>query len=517
MQKRIHSIYGQLQFVVVIIIVVFFIFSPESQARPLSKGDFIRISEMGFGDPNNSYVWSMSWFKDKLYVGTLRNAFELKALEPTDPSQYYDPYPVPFDSYDLDLRAEIWQYTPETDTWKRVYQSPLITTAFDGTTIEIARDVGYRSMTLFTEESGEEVLYISSSGFTAYILRTTDGENFQALSIDPGVELPSEVSLTSFRSLVSFNGRLYTTPTATAGSGANLSEFQIVFEGMSIELSGESEGIDGVFHFRPVSQPGFGDETNLTIFEMATFNGYLYAGTGNSEKGYQIWKTDASNEPPYRWTPVIMDGAYRGPKNQGTACMYPFKGRLYIGSGIQKGGYDSGTNIWGQPELIRINPDDTWQLICGEQRNTPDGFKVPLSGRGPGFDNIFTAYFWQMKEHEDWLYLGTLDHSISLLYMRLGLLSPTTRKWIEFIGADRIVKWVGGFDLWKTKNGILWYPVTFTGLGNPLNYGLRTLQSTSFGLFLGTANPFTVGDITYTFPNQPGGAEVWLGQEEGVR
>jgi hypothetical protein len=266
-----------------------------------------------------------------------------------------------------------------------------------------------------------------------------------------------------------------------------------------------------------VSQSGFGDETNVTIFEMATFNGYLYAGTGNSEKGYQIWKTDASNEPPYRWTPVIIDGAYRGPKSQGTASMYSFKGRLYIGSGIQKGGYDSGANIWGQPELIRINPDDTWQIICGEQRNTPDGFKIPLSGRGPGFNNIFTAYFWQMEEHEDWLYLGTLDHSISLLYMRLELLSPTRRKLVELIGADRIVKCAGGFDLWKTKNGILWYPVTSKGLGNPLNYGLRTLQSTPFGLFLGTANPFTVGDNTYTFPNKSGGAEVWLGQEGGSK
>jgi hypothetical protein len=519
MYKKMQTIYRQLLLVFISTTILCLIFSAESQAKSLSKDDFIQISMMGFGDPNNGYAWSMAWFKDKLYVGTLRNSFEVKALSMTNPTQYYDPYPVPVpDNWgELDLRAEIWQYTPETDTWKRVYQSPLITIELDGITSEIARDVGYRSMTVYTEENGEEALYIASSGpGTAYILRTKDGENFQILSIDTGVELPPDVRLVSFRRLVPFNGHLYTTPTATSNSGPNISEVLIVFESVSIEFSDEYEGTDGIFHFRPVSQPGFGDESNVTIFDMAGFNGYLYAGTGNQEKGYQIWKSDVSGKPPYTWFSVIVDGAYRGPENQGSASMYVFKDRLYVGSGIQKGGYDQTTGISGQPELIRINPDDTWQLICGEQRNTPDGLKIPLSGKGPGFDNIFNGYFWQMEEHEDWLYLGTMDHSLTLLYLRSDLFPPIMKKLVELIGADRIVSYQGGFDLWKTKNGIQWYPVTTKGLGNPLNIGLRTFQSTPVGLFLGTVNPLTVGDRTHTFPNLPGGAEVWLGSEGGL-
>ena len=31
------------------------------------------IAQNGFGDPNNSYMWSMDWFKGKLYVGTGRD------------------------------------------------------------------------------------------------------------------------------------------------------------------------------------------------------------------------------------------------------------------------------------------------------------------------------------------------------------------------------------------------------------------------------------------------------------
>jgi hypothetical protein len=461
----------------------------------------------------------MVWFKDKLYVGTLRNSFEVMKFRETPPPPPFDPYPVPVPDnwWELDLRAEIWQYTPETDTWKRVYQSPLITIESNGTAIETARDVGYRSMTVFMEEDGEEALYVASSGLrAAYILRTKDGENFQVLSIDTGMELPPDVRLLSFRRLVPFNGRLYTTPTATSDSGPNISEVLIVFESISIEFNDESKRTDGIFHFRPVSQPGFGDGNNVTIFEMASFNGYLYAGTGNQEKGYQIWKTNTFGEQPYTWIPVIMDGAYRGPENQGTASMYVFKDRLYVGSGIQGGGYDQTAGLFGQPELIRINPDDTWQLICGKRRNTPDGLKIPLSDKGPGFGNIFTGYFWQMEEHEDWLYLGTLDTSVFLLYYPLDKFRSPLSKLLELIGIDRIVSYAGGFDLWKTKNGVQWYTVTSKGFGNPLNLGLRTLQSTPFGLFLGTANPFTVGDRSHTFPNKPGGAEVWMGREEDL-
>jgi hypothetical protein len=458
---------------------------------------------MGFGDPNNSFAWSMAWFKDKLYVGTFRNSLESEAFK--DPPPPFDPYPVPVpnDLYDLDLRAEIWQYTPETDTWKQVYQSEeFLITLPDSTEAWTARDRGYRIMTVYTDQNGVEALYVGTANIhtraEACILRTINGENFQALTFDPGIELPPGTQLTAFRSLVPFNGRLYTTPVAT-GSTVQKSEVQMVFESVDLDLD------NSIFHFRPVSKSGFDDETNEAIFELATFNGYLYAGTRNTEKGYQIWKTDASGEPPYIWTPVVMDGAYRGSLNELTASMSPFKGRLYVGSGITFGFKEKG-GLNQQSELIRINPDNTWQLICGERRKTPDGFKIPLSGMGPGFGNPFAGFFWRMEKHKDWLYLGTMDNSVFLLYLPFENISPGV--------INEIIKRQGGFDLWKTKNGVLWYPITDKGLGNPLNYGLRTLQSTPFGLFLGTANPFTVGDISHTFPNKPGGAEVWLGSEE---
>lgn len=55
-----------------------------------------------------------------------------------------------------------------------------------------------------------------------------------------------------------------------------------------------------------------------------------------------------------------------------------------------------------------------------------------------------------------------------------------------------------GFDLWKSRDGIHWLPVTINGLCNPYNYGARTIMSSQNGnLYLGTANPFQ-------------GCEVWV-------
>ena len=54
----------------------------------------------------------------------------------------------------------------------------------------------------------------------------------------------------------------------------------------------------------------------------------------------------------------------------------------------------------------------------------------------------------------------------------------------------------GGADLWKTKDGITWEPVTMSGFGNSRNYGIRrvvpvTIDKVEEILYVGTANPST--------------------------
>jgi hypothetical protein len=252
---------------------------------------------------------------------------------------------------------------------------------------------------------------------------------------------------------------------------------------------------------------------------MAVFADHLYAGTMNPDTGFQVWRTRAEGRPPYRWQNVISNGAHRGPLNESALSMTVFDGALYVGTGIQNGGHDLAHDVGpASPELIRIHPDGSWDLLVGEARRTPDGPKWPLSGLGPGFDSPSVGYFWRMAELDGVLYLGTLNWSVMLQYLRTPATSADRgARWSRWFGLENLARFDGGFDLRCSQDGISWTPVSTDGLGNPYNYGARTLLGTPRGLFLGTANPFgpeiaaRVAHGWLYVPNPQAGAEIWLG------
>ncbi|HEU4759245.1 MAG TPA: hypothetical protein VFT91_04605, partial [Dehalococcoidia bacterium] len=90
------------------------------QQTPLDSNDFVLSASQGFGDRQNSVMWSMKWFKGKLYVGTNRSwlCWSYASFVTTVPFLSYlypprDPDTVcPADINDLPLRAEIWAWTP---------------------------------------------------------------------------------------------------------------------------------------------------------------------------------------------------------------------------------------------------------------------------------------------------------------------------------------------------------------------------------------------------------------------
>jgi nucleoside-diphosphate-sugar epimerase len=473
----------------------------------LSAADFTRIATKGFDDPQNAYCHAMAYYRDHLYVGTTRHSMALlKLFPPTDPPAM-DPWPVkvPGSVEELDLRGQIWRWDPARREWEKIYTSPLI---IGRNGKEVPRDLGYRGMAVFQGRSDPEpALYVGAMstvlrGTAAHILRSVDGTNFSPVS-EPGL---GDANISTFRSLMAFDHHLYVPPT---GEG-------ITFN--SNRASALLRSADpGKGHWELACAAGFEDPTNNGVFEMTVFNGHLYAGTFNYYQGYQIWKTPATGSAPCQWSKVVERGAYRGRLNEIAMSMCPFNGALYVGSGIQNGGYDR-YNMVGPAagEIIRIYPDDSWELVVGRPRRTIVGMKYPLSGMGPGFDNIFAGYIWRMAVHEGWLYASTFDWSVFLPYARRPSLAA--RRMMRRLGVDRIIRQGGGFELWRTQDGVNWIPVTKNGLGNPYNYGARTLVSTPHGLFLGTANPFgpdvaakLATDWIY-IPNPNGGAEVWLGR-----
>jgi hypothetical protein len=508
----------------------------------LDAKDFTKVASAGFGDPHNSHAWSMEWFRGRLYVGTSRDNLWIHARMGN--FSYLDPYPVSLPPRtEMDLRAQIWRYTPETGAWEQVYTSPLTTPSplkamvtmpwrrllrarrmlsrqarrrrrglvirellhrwgewvragFRG---EEARDMGYRNMAVYTDRHGIEALYVVSIGAEGHILRTTDGTSFEVLT-RPGLNRNAAIG---FRPLVSLKGRLYTSPVGSP-MVPNISAYPAVFE-----TDDPARGALNPAVWRPVSALGFGDPDNLTIFEMAVFQDHLYAGTGNLN-GFQIWKTDATGSPPYRWTPVVRDGGYQGPSDNFAAIsMCPFGEWLYVGSGRAPSELDTLEPTPG--EVIRIAPDDTWELVAGEPRETHQGFKAPISGMAAGFGNPQSMYVWRMEEHQGWLYAGNNDTTIFLRYTPRSRMGASVARWVDLHGGvEQTVEAAGGFDLWRTQDGIHWTCLTRTGFGNPCNNGLRTLKSTPIGLFVGSMNCFTDAKDPVTGEGR-GGAEIWLG------
>lgn len=479
---------------------------PKKSGTGLTSGNFRQLGKNGIGDPANAYVHGMEWYEGRLYCGMTRNSFKLlKLFPPIDPPAL-DPWPVdvPPKVQDLDMQGQIWRWTPGDDSWELAYRSPMIPGKHGE---DAPRDLGYRGMTTFQGKSDSKpTLYASTMstvlrGCAAHVLRSEDGKNFEP-ACEPGI---GNDNISTFRELVSFDGYLYAPP---AGEGI---QFNSNRTGVLMRSNDPKPG-----NWEVAGDLGFGDPQNNGIFMMTVANEQLYAGTFNNFEGYQVWTTPKTGDAPLQWRKVIDRGAHRGPLSEIAMGMVEFNGALYVGSSIQNGGYDR-TNLVGPAagEIIRIWPDDSWDLLVGMPRDTPDGMKFPLSGIGPGFDNIFSGYTWRMCVHDGWLYVTTFDWSVFLQYAHRP--SPTAKRLLNGISFEQMAEVGGGFEMWRTKDGINWMPVTQNGMGNPYNYGGRTMVSTPKGLACGTANVFG-GKSPARFAsrweyveNPDGGTEVFLG------
>lgn len=429
----------------------------------------------GFGDRDNTWAWSMIWWRGKLYVGTNRSWLcceraamnialpgVIKALlakyPPDDPEVECAPDPL-----DLKLQAEIWTWTPETDAWERVYQAPKDAIVKGKPDRHVSREVGYRYMTIFPETDGTEALYVASvtPKFVYWLygrgnhyfpppglLRTTDGVNFAHVPQDPGTFM-GDLPKNTLRTMVVYKDKLFLTHGPVRGFG-----FLMV-------SPDPKAGNDSFQYALP--------ET-VKVFDMIPYNGYLYVGVRDEEGGYGVVKTDASGQPPYQFTTIVSKGGYLAKPSTNVISMRIFKDRLYVGTDRPA-------------EIIRINPDDSWDLVVGTPRQTPDGWKYPLSGHDAGFNNYLNGHIWWMREYEGRLYVGT---------MNMGMTLRTLPQ------AEGIIKPGSGVHLFETEDGCHFAPVTTDGFGRISNFGVRTMVDTPHGLFVGTTNNWT-------------GLEIWRG------
>ena len=354
---------------------------------------------------------------------------------------------------DLPLQAEIWRYDPGSGSWDRVFQSPLIVNpAAPGKWT--ARDAGFRNLVAFQEADGTEALYALGMTSEAInhgmppprILRTTDGEQWKAVPQDGSTRLGQlGRGEANFRAAASYDGRLYVVNGDLLGVGRLL------------ESEDPASGGDA---FRVVSPPG------MSIFEIAPFDGELFVGTA-AAKGYGVLRARANDSGDYAFTPVVETGAYaRERRARAATSLYVYGDRLYVGT-------DS------PGELVRVNPDRSWDLVVGLPRSTPEGWKEPLSGLGDGFDYSWANHLHRMVEHEGSLYVAVNDAA-----------GFTLGGGTETASRGGALRSLAGFDLFSSADGVEFSLVTMTGFGDPRENVIRVFASTPDGLFAGTANPW---------------------------
>jgi hypothetical protein len=326
---------------------------------------------------------------------------------------------------------------------------------------------------------------------------------------------------------VEWRGTLYTAASVAAPGGVpGMGGRAVVYSSWDPKNGG----------WKAVSLPGFGnDHPNQEIYYLSVFDDHLYASTVNLETGFEVWKTDGTCDPAnpgkFLWKQVIKNG-FGDTWNQYGMTMQPFGDYLYVGTAVGAGMVRKGADVVGiRPiEIIRIDKCDRAELVVGASKaydpieGGPEPRK-PRSGIPEGFGNPFNVYSWHMAVYQGQLYLGTFDMS-SFITKTLAEHPELLGQLLSSIPADKLpfpklavdgmipgnlisalfeqmYKHLGGGDIWRTGDGIHWFPVTLNGFDNPKNYGIRRLVPLNDKVMaVGTANPFT--------GRRNGGCEVWI-------
>ena len=141
--------------------------------------------------------------------------------------------------------------------------------------------------------------------------------------------------------------------------------------------------------------------------------------------------------------------------------------------------------LYGESALPKYNPGD------GTFVSTSTNF-TPLYGSS-GFGNPLNNYTWTAAIFQEKLFFGTMDWSYLLSQGAIPLLPASLDlKQLGIKEKDLASAW--GADLWRFDSVGPAVAEDLNGLGNYLNYGLRSMITSADGqaLYVGTANPMNL-------------------------
>jgi sugar lactone lactonase YvrE len=180
---------------------------------------------------------------------------------------------------------------------------------------------------------------------------------------------------------------------------------------------------------------GFGNINNTVILDMLVYNNFIYAATGNSVDGGQIWRLPVGGGTWQQANTSGFDG-----NAQFISALAVFKGGLYAATRTSA---SVGTQVWRCSTTV-CNPTD-W---------------VQVNTSGMGDSAMFR------------------NPSLAVVKKALYLVVGTTNNG-------------SGMQVWKTTNGTSWKQVGFGGFGDANNftgYWNNATLAASDALYVGTIN-----------------------------
>lgn len=421
---------------------------------PVGSDDFVRISKSGFNQEDhardlNEYPWSMTYFQPDpeqdghIYVGTGNSVINFVFIR----------FGFDLSSGPAFRPPEIRRYRPDLgrDNWETVLDYRAIETGPEWDT------TGFRALAVYQPpDAAAPYLYAGTFGNMPALWRSATGA---AGTWEKVWDAPLAGSI---RALTVHQDKLW---------------IGLDYEVVTPSPPGALYVTDGT-NVTLVDDTLFGNPENTGCYSLTSFNGWLYAGTGNRTNGYEVHKLAG---PEGQMEPIaIITGGGPARSNQATTQMVEFDDHLYVPAliyaGINTGG---GFPVRGA-DMVRVDREDNVETIVGPES---------ITGVGSGFDDRTNAYLWSMVVHEGKLYCGTWD-ATSFIPIAKSFLPDIIR------GLPGRLRGVTPFDeftangaeLYCSEDGETWDLIFNDGLGNADNYGIRNMLSLDGALYLGFAN-----------------------------
>ncbi|MEM1149489.1 MAG: hypothetical protein AAGI03_02890 [Pseudomonadota bacterium] len=131
--------------------------------------------------------------------------------------------------------------------------------------------------------------------------------------------------------------------------------------------------------------PGLGLTLRRTISAITLWNDALYIAVVDAVAGFDLFTVDLKAKDPEAKL-VFDQGAFRFSLNAAVPCMLATEDALLIGTAALASS-ELALGTWGA-ELIALDKDGQWSLIFGQNRFSPHGLKMSVTGAGAGIDNV---------------------------------------------------------------------------------------------------------------------------------